>query len=121
MKKMMSEEGVVRTTGSMCMYGMTQGDEEGIAAVRKDTSFMTNSPEIAARLSNMCDGSHRHIRLEGSSRTRRAQVYPEKLCEEIFAGLVAQMKKDGRLNNGEIGAVMAGEEAELRVTWEDTE
>ena len=87
----------------MCTFGMTQSDAQGEALIKKMTGFMTNSPEIAKQLNSKCSGDHRHIQLF-NGRAAKAQVYPDKLCQKIISGLINQMKADGRLNEGEIGA-----------------
>ena len=56
------------TTGDMCAYGMHIQDAEGVAPVRKETSWLTNSPCIAVAVSKKCvhkaaeehDNKHRH-------------------------------------------------------------
>ena len=50
-------------------------------------------------LSIGCQGHHRHIELTGGGRTRRADVYPDELCEAILTGLVNQMKHDDRIGS----------------------
>ena len=59
-------------------YGMTMVDPlDGKAKpVKKRTNITTNSPEVARRISNICPGGHEHIPLEGSTRCKRAQIYP---------------------------------------------
>ncbi len=49
-------------------------------------------------------GQHRHIALIGG-RAKAGEVFPEELCKEIVKGLNEQMKEDGRLGLGGIGAV----------------
>ena len=47
-----------------------------------------------------------------NGRAKRAEVYPDELCLCILKGLVKQMYHDGRLQNGQIGSVMAEDEAQ---------
>ena len=65
----------------MCQYGMTMIDPfDGKAEpVKNRTTIMTNSPEIAWRMSKICPGHHEHIPLEGSTRCKRAQVYARQM------------------------------------------
>ena len=74
-------------TGNMCMFGMTQQDEQGMGFVKKSTGFMTNAWEIAGELSKKCSGDHRHITLL-NGRAKRAEVYPDDLCVRIVDGLM---------------------------------
>jgi hypothetical protein len=98
-KKLMELTKVTRVVSDMCVYGMEQEDTGGRALVKKPTAFMTNAPEIAARLGQRCVGGHRHITLVGG-RAKRAEIYPDQLCREILLGLVDQMRVDGRLLGG---------------------
>jgi len=58
-----------------------------------------------------CRGFHAHIRVL-NGRARRAEAYPDELCFRILQGLIEQMKIDGRIQTGGIGAVMKEEEYE---------
>ena len=58
---------------------------------------MTNNPHIGQALSWKCQGMHRHIELTGSGRTKKPEIYPDRLCRAILHGLVKQMKSDDRL------------------------
>ena len=64
----------------MCQYAMTMVDPlDGKAnSVKKRTKEMTDSPEVARRVSKVCPGGHEHIPLEGSTRCKRAQIYPRQ-------------------------------------------
>ena len=46
-ERIASMRGVEKVTGHMCQYGMTQEDDQGIGWIKKPTTFMTNSSEIA--------------------------------------------------------------------------
>ena len=116
---------MVRVVSDMCVFGMTQEDEQGVALVKKPTAFMTNAPAIAERLSQRCSGGHRHITLIGG-RAKRAEIYPHQLCREILLGLMEQMRRDGRiLQNGCLGSMMAYEEGteeyheQMEQFWDD--
>jgi len=104
---------------------MVQEDADGPALIKKPTAFMTNAPEIAKRLTQKCEGGHRHITLI-DGRAKRAEVYPEQLCREILLGLVDQMRVDGRLmGDGCVGSVGQYDEhkeeykEELQRRWDD--
>ena len=111
-------KGVSKVRGCMCSFGMTQYDDMGEGFVNKPTGFMTNSGEIANRLSQVCSGGHRHtLLLKG--RARLAQIYPDKLCEEILLGLIDQMRVDGRINKGEVGMAVPSEKTGSMQYWDD--
>ena len=93
------------------------------------TKFMTNAGEIARKLRRNCNQEHAHIKLDGGNRTRQSEVYPDELCEGIVRGLTEQMKKDGRVIQGEMRTVCSVEnewngceenqEEEIRQYWDD--
>ena len=62
-------------------------------------------------LQKRCAKDHRHTPLVRGSRTKSAQVYPEGVRRAIVAGLVKQIKVDGRLASGRSGMAMAVDEA----------
>ena len=99
----------------MCAFGMYQDTEDGRKLAMKPTGFMTNASEIADELKQTCDGQHTHVKLL-NGRARRAEVYPDELCYHIVKGLMKQMKKDGRMSEGQIGIVAAEE----IMAWDDT-
>ena len=87
---------------------------------------MTDAGEIARSLQKNCSRDHEHIRLEGGSRTKQSEVYPEELCKEIVRGLKRQMRKDGRIARGSVGSICSIEDAgieeyeeEFRQYWDD--
>lgn len=110
-KEVVGIPGVRVVRGDMCTSGMWQNTEEGRKLVMKPTGCMTNASEIAEELKCNCDGTHQHVKLL-SGRARRAEVYPDEVCFKIMRGLMNQMKKDGRIQRGGIGAVMAEDETE---------
>ena len=63
MRQLLAIPGVVKVRGDMCQFDMIQEDGQGIGRIRKSTGFATNSPQIAAQLSRVCQGGHRHIQL----------------------------------------------------------
>ena len=97
-QRILADYRVTKVAGNMCMFGMTQRDEEGMGFIKKNTGFMTNADAIAGRLNRRCDNSHRHIELI-NGRAKKAEIYPEDLCKEVIIGLKEQMELDGRLTN----------------------
>ena len=123
--RLLNKPGVEKVTSDMCVYGMKQEDDEGEALIKKPTSFMTNAPAIARRLSQRCTGGHRHITLMGG-RSKRAEVYPQQLCREILYGLIEQAKHDGRMmGDGCVGLIASFDEhnpeykEQLASYWDD--
>ena len=45
-------------------------------------------------MSKMYPGDHEHIPLEGSTRCKRAQVYPRQMCKTVCEGIAAQKRAD---------------------------
>ena len=74
MQKVAKLERVEIVKFDMCQYGMTMVDpiDGKTKPVKKRTKIMTNSPEVARRMSKVCPGDHEHIPLEGSTRCKRA-------------------------------------------------
>ena len=54
--------------------------------------------------------THTHVHLL-NGRAKRAEVYPDQLCNSILKGLLKQMKHDCRMQDLRIGAVMPEDEA----------
>ena len=82
--------------GDMCTFDMSQVSQGTEWLIKKPIRFMTNSQEIGKSLAIKCKGNHRHLELTGGGRTRRAEVYPDKLCKAIVKGLISQMAVDKR-------------------------
>ena len=127
-RKIMNRRDVKTVEGDMCAFGMQIKDGGLMHNVKKRTKFMTNASRIARRLSKSCSKDHDHIRLEGGSRTRQSEVYPEGLCKEIIRGLKDQMRDDGRITSGGLGTVCTVEEykpeneemeEEIKRYWDD--
>ena len=99
-----------------------QDTESGNQLVMKPTGFMTKAQCIAEELGEECDGSHRHVKLL-NRRASRAEVYPDELCFRILGGLIEQMKRDRRIQDGGLLAVMEEEEMEnqelMQKSWDD--
>ena len=73
-----------------CMYGLQ--DEQSGLPHQKATGLMLSSRKMKELLQLRCDGQHWHQQLEGSSRTKKAQQWPEALCFSILMGAVDEMK-----------------------------
>ena len=76
---------------------------------------MTNASELHEMLKKM-----RQYEEDWSAR-RIGEEYGERMSGKIFDGLIAQMKLDGRIREGEIGAVIPMEEDTLRWSWNENE
>ncbi len=74
---------------------------------------MTNSGEIEEMIVRMLEAEG------GWDKTRRGEKYCEKMSEELFKATIGQMRRDGRIQNGEVGAVVPTDEAGLRWDWEN--
>ena len=73
-----------------CMYGLM--DEETSLPVQKATGLLLSSRKMKELLQLRCDVQHLHQRLEGGSRTKKAEQWPESLCFSIIMGAVEEMK-----------------------------
>ena len=94
MQKLMKRHGVTAVAADMCQFGMKLKDEIGEAPVKKPTTFLTNCPALAKRLSRRCMGCQRHIRIEGGGRSAKCAIYPPELCKAICQALAEQMAED---------------------------
>ena len=110
-QKLLDESGVTRATCDQCLYGCESGGEP----IKKPTTFMTNSDEIARQLDQRCKGrggdcsrpqSGRHIQCRGKV-ARMAALYHFKLCRAILVGFRNQLKKDGVCKEGFVGMLEA--------------
>ena len=96
MKKLMSRDGVQRVVGDPCQYGLKSRDQFGEAPARKR---FTNAVCIAKRLQQQrCFNKpsyqvHRHVVLI-NGKPKAAQIYPDKLCDEICLGIREQIQRD---------------------------
>ena len=84
--------------------------------VKKSTGFMTNASGIADELAQQCEGDRTHVHLL-NGRAKCAEVYPDELCFRILTGLLQTMKRDGGIQEGRIGSMMAEEEE--AGAWDD--
>ena len=89
-----------------CMYGpVTKGPKKsGLISAKKPTQFLTNPPCIAQQLQRRCPGKDSHSESRRASlfagRAKKAQTYPEALCEAICLGVKEQIQadKEGRFH-----------------------
>ena len=109
-KNIAANDEVEIVKGDMCCFGMYQETQEGEMLVKKPTGFMTNAYAIARELEVKCNGLHKHVHLM-NGRAKRAEVYPDELCYRILRGLLQQMRRDGRIQAGQIGAIGPEDEA----------
>jgi hypothetical protein len=83
--------GVRVVKGPMCRWGMKATDRNGrIGYVKKETGWMTNSPELADALEGYCECMsesgevpYRHVHLVGGL-AAAAATYPPKLVKAIL-------------------------------------
>merc|ERR1712127_192857 len=61
--------------------------------VKKPTGFLTSSECIAKLLNRICPGGHDHVPLVGG-RAAGAQVYPDKLCQDIVRSMLRPREVD---------------------------
>jgi hypothetical protein len=122
-QEMMEKRGVLFVKGAQCPFEHWSVDVEGVGLVLKLTGWLTNSEEIAARVGVECANKlpgavpHRHVQLIGG-RASATEVYPLMLVLAILEGLVAQLTKDGVMQDGGIGMICEmNVEQEADVDW----
>ena len=85
-QRILAHRGVQVLAADLCEYGLKSTD--GTESIKKPTTFMTNSPCVAGRLSRLCQGGHTHKRLmDGRKVTQLAGQYPPELCSGICCGI----------------------------------
>ena len=94
---MINEEWIFLVEGPMCRWGMVAEDNQGKGFVRKETVFLTNSPELAKVLTGKCVGHHRHVHLM-NGRARKAQVYPPRMVTAILRAVREELRLRGEFN-----------------------
>ncbi len=126
----MKLQGVERVNGDQCQYGASvkSGPHKG-APIKKPTGFMSNAPEVLARLSRRCQSRHgsecsrraggHHAHCEGKI-AREAAEYPDGLCRALLSGMVAQVKADGKLSDGCVGVLPEFEDVEAMLQQSET-
>lgn len=94
---LMNDERVFTVQGPMCRWNMTAEDGIGKGFVRKETQYLTSSPELAKVLSGQCSGGHRHVHLV-NGRAKMAQVYPTKMVSGILRAIRKELAEKGEFN-----------------------
>ena len=81
--------------------------------IKKPTSFLTNSPFVAAQLRRRCIGrggscsrasGGAHAQCRGKT-ARLAAIYHFRLCRAILTGFRRQLNADGACRDGHVGAI----------------
>ena len=108
-KRLRADERVYEVTGPMCRWGMKAADGQGEGSVKKETTWLTNSPILAQTLQGCCSNKegkvwHRHVHLV-DGRARAAQKYPPKLVHAILKAIRRQLECDGELHSLSHGPV----------------
>ena len=96
---MVAHEDVDVVTCDMCPYGLKITDALGEVLVEKRTKLMSNPPEVFKRVGRQCENKnaqsqgekHRHADTT-CGRAKKCQVYPEKFCRAVCAGITAQKR-----------------------------
>ena len=126
-QRVLRMKGVELVRGDMCQFGMIISEAGGTGYLKKPTGFMTNSPEIAARLNKQCtankdDETHQHVPIFNHGRAHKAAIYPPKLCADILKGLKSELEKAGSKHIMGVGIIAQEEDAmvDSEVTcWDD--
>lgn len=88
MVRLTSSPDVYSTVAHQCEYGLTTPNAHGEPVpVLKPTRWVSTSKWMIMRLSKRCNRQHQHLHLEGKTKTRNAEVYPNELCIEIRRGI----------------------------------
>ena len=101
--------GVARVDADQCQFGAvaSRGPNAG-QPLKKPIGFMSNAPEVLKNLDRRCEGrggecscpsGGRHAPCTGSV-CRDAARYPRGLCQAVLSGLTAQLRSDGRIEQG---------------------
>ncbi len=112
MAGVLADERVHRIRADQCQYGATvvNGHLKG-SPILKPTGFMTNSLKVLEKLGRRCRGRDGACsRAAGGTHAicsgkiaRDAAVYPKGLCRALLDGMSAQVKFDGKLQEGCFG------------------
>jgi len=93
-KELERDRRAYKVTGPMCRWEMKAVDNNSFEGyVRKETSFLTSSKEVADMLSGKCANTlghgvvHRHFHLVGGDRARMAAEYPVKMVAAVLIEL----------------------------------
>ena len=84
---------------------------EGVKTITvRGKRWMTNATELMRMLEAMSQS-------EDWSQRKVCEEYGERMSDAIFEALMKQMRRDGRVRDGEIGAVVPIEEDALAWHW----
>jgi hypothetical protein len=103
-KELEADSRVYKVTGPMCRWEMKAKDKDGNEGfVRKETSFLTSSKELAEILSGKCANApghfvHRHVHLVGGNRAKMAAEYPIKMVVAVLKAMRRQLIVDGKIS-----------------------
>ena len=121
-KSLLETPGVGRVTADQCQFGaeVNFGTLRG-SPIRKRTGFMSNGEEILNALRSQCTGkegrcSRRrggHHALVSGKIARSAARYPPGLVKRIIRGIIAQLKDDGIMKDGEVGIHAVDDDASV--------
>ena len=110
---------VYKVRGPMCAWELLG---KGGDYVRKETTWLTSSSELAATLKRTCANvragveMHRHVHLTGNT-AAAAAVYPPKLVTAILKALRRQLRAEG--DSYTLAAYDAGPSPDQREWWDD--
>ena len=93
-----STSSVHKVNFDICELGIEGVDKQSKAPIRKRTSVLTSSEEVAAALAKrQCKGDHKRVRLTARCTMTTAsdyQMYPEKCCRTLCEAFSAQEHMD---------------------------
>ena len=92
-KRLRADERVYEVTGPMCRWGMKAADGQGEGLVKKETTWLTNSPILAQTLQGCCSNKEGKV------------WYPPKLVHAILKAIRRQLECDGELHSLSHGPV----------------
>ena len=95
---MIKKEYSILTRLDQCQQGLWIKNKEGWLLAKKPTEILTNSPCVAQQLAGRRPGKHSHSDGRHASlfngRAKKAQVYPDALCDAICRGIKEQIEQD---------------------------
>ena len=77
--------------GDQCQFGLA--DYVTGFPHLKPTGFLTAPDTVKHELAKRCPGDHLHSPLEGGQWTKRAQVWPKRLCQAILKGFITELEE----------------------------
>lgn len=98
MRALINQERNTPTRLDQCQYGLWIEDKEGRSLAKIPTKFLTNSPCTAQQMARRCLGKQTHANGRHASLadggTKKAQVYPEALCDAPCFGTKEQTEQE---------------------------